>query len=53
VGQSRSMALVLGAAASSGTSATVSVTPSGQVTLNGATVGTVALSDGTGAAGGS
>jgi hypothetical protein len=52
-GQSRSVALVLGAAASSGTSVTVSVTPSGQVTLNGATVGTVALSDGTGATGGS
>ena len=53
VGQSRSVALVLGAAASSGASVTVSVTPSGQVTLNGATVGTVALSDGTGATGGS
>jgi predicted small lipoprotein YifL len=53
VGQPRSVALVLGAAASSGTSIIVSVTPSGQVTLNGATVGTVVLSDGTGATGGS
>ena len=53
VGQSRSVALVLGATASSGTSITVSVTPSGQVTLNGAIVGAVALADGTGATGGS
>jgi hypothetical protein len=53
VGQSRSVALVLGAAASSGTSINVSVTPSGQVTLNGAGVGMVTLQAGTGATGGS
>ncbi len=48
VGQLRSVVLVLGAAASSGTPITVSVTPSGQVTLNGAGVGTVTLQPGTG-----
>lgn len=39
----RSIALLLGAAASSGSSATVAVTPSGQLVLNGANVVTVGL----------
>jgi hypothetical protein len=52
-GQPRNVELVLGANASSVIPITVSVTASGQVTLNGATVGTVVLSNGTGATGGS
>jgi hypothetical protein len=43
VGTSRSVALVLGSAASSGQSVTVGVNPGGQLTLNGQTVGTVTL----------
>jgi hypothetical protein len=43
VATSRSIALVLGAAASSGQSVTVAVTAGGQLTLNGSTVGTVTL----------
>lgn len=43
VGVSRSVSLVLGAAASSGASVTVGVNPGGQVTINGQTVGTVTL----------
>jgi hypothetical protein len=53
VEQPRGVELVLNAVASSRTALNVSVTRSGQVVLNGATVGTVVLSDGTGATGGS
>ncbi|MBC5765342.1 hypothetical protein [Ramlibacter albus] len=43
VATSRSIALLLGAAASSGQSATVNVNPGGQLTLNGQSVGQVTL----------
>jgi hypothetical protein len=43
VGTSRSVALLLGAASSAGSSVTVGVNPGGQLTLNGQTVGSVTL----------
>jgi hypothetical protein len=49
----RSVALLLGAAASAGVSVTVGVNPGGQLTLNGREVGTVTLTPVTGATGGS
>jgi len=48
VGQSRSIALILGAAASAGRTLTVSVNPGGGLTLNGTSVGTVTLAPVTG-----
>lgn len=48
VAATRSVALLLGSAASSGASATVSVTAGGALTLNGNTVGTVTLTPVTG-----
>jgi hypothetical protein len=48
VGTSRSVALVLGQAASTGATITVSVNPGGQLTLNGKAVGTVTLKPVTG-----
>lgn len=48
VGQQRAIALVLGAAASSGATVTVGVNPGGQLTLNGNIVGTVTLTPVTG-----
>jgi hypothetical protein len=48
VAQSRSIALVLGAASSAGASVTVGVNPGGQLTLNGNIVGTVTLTPVTG-----
>jgi hypothetical protein len=52
-GVSRSIALVLGAAASAGVPVTVGVNPGGQLTLNGREVGTVTLVPVTGTTGGS
>lgn len=49
---SRSVALLLGAAASAGASVTVAVNPSGGLTLNGNIVATVTLTPSTGATGG-
>jgi hypothetical protein len=49
VSATRSVALLLGAAASSGASINVSVNPGGQLTLNGISVGTVTLVPFTGA----
>jgi len=48
VATTRSVALLLGAAASSGQSAVVQVNPGGQLTLNGQSVGTVTLTPVTG-----
>jgi len=48
VGATRSVALALGSAVSSGSSITVQVNPGGQLTLNGASVGTVTLTPVTG-----
>ena len=48
VGATRSVALALGSAVSSGSSITVQVNPGGQLTLNGTSVGTVTLTPVTG-----
>jgi hypothetical protein len=48
VGTTRSVALLLGAAASSGATVTLSVNPGGQLTINGQSAGTVTLTPVTG-----
>src|SRR6185369_7810376 len=53
VASTRSVALLLGAAASAGASVSVAVNPGGQLTLNGQSVGTVTLTPVTGATGAS
>jgi len=47
-GQSRSIALLLGSALSSGTPITISINEGGQVTINGQSAGTVTLTPVTG-----